>query len=513
FWSSGWIDLILSLQSSVQMKLTFERKLPIVFTFVFLVLTTLGFISYQNTLSLQEAITFQARSRQVITLLDDLTEKLLQGEIAVRGFTVTGNGSYVDLYNKTNDQVDKTLDELEDLAAEDPSEAAEFRNLPGLIDQNRKSAAAKIELRKQAGFEGSYQNFRESELSGINGQIYGSIQRLKTRELAILQFREQALSNSMRNTIWILIGGSLAGLISLVVANVFVIVENRKRKRAELDLKEANQNLETRIEERTSELKETNETLRQIASEREELLSKEHAARREAEVASGLRDEFMATVSHELRNPLNSILGWSRLIAAGTLDSEQASKAIRTIIKNAETQNRLIEDLLDVARVVSGKLRLEKADVRIGDVVSYSIDEAKPASADRGVDIHLHSEDGSEDRTVLGDRVRLRQIVGNLLTNSIKFTPPGGRIDVTLRSENGFVDVEVTDTGEGISPEFLPKVFDRFRQDQALMKKSGGLGLGLALVRQLTELHGGTVKAESDGKDKGAKFTVRLPAN
>jgi signal transduction histidine kinase len=114
---------------------------------------------------------------------------------------------------------------------------------------------------------------------------------------------------------------------------------------------------------------------------------------------------------------------------------------------------------------------------------------------------------------VLGDRVRLRQIVGNLLTNSIKFTPPGGRIDVTLRSENGFVDVEVTDTGEGISPEFLPKVFDRFRQDQALMKKSGGLGLGLALVRQLTELHGGTVKAESDGKDKGAKFTVRLPAN
>jgi signal transduction histidine kinase len=495
------------------MKLTFERKLPIVFTFVFLVLTTLGFISYQNTLSLQHAIEFQARSRQVITLLDDLTEKLLQGEIAVRGFTVTGNQSYVDLYNQTNKQVDKTLDVLEDLAAEDPSEAAEFRNLPVLIDQNRKSAAAKIELRKQAGFEGSYQNFSQSELSGINGQIYDSIQRLKTRELTILQNREGALSSSMRSTIWILIGGSLAGLISLAVANVFVIVENRKRKRAELKLTEANQNLETRIEERTSELRDANETLRQIASEREELLSKEQAARREAEIANGMRDEFMATVSHELRNPLNSILGWSRLIAAGTLDEQQSSKAVRTIIKNAETQNRLIEDLLDVARVVSGKLQLERSDVRIGDIVSYSIDEAKPASADRGVDIHLHSEDGSEDRTVLGDRVRLRQIVGNLLTNSIKFTPPGGRIDVTVRSENGFVDVEVSDTGEGISAEFLPKVFDRFRQDQALMKKSGGLGLGLALVRQLTELHGGTVKAESDGKDKGAKFTVRLPAN
>ena len=495
------------------MKLTFERKLPIVFTFVFLVLTTLGFISYQNTLSLQQAIDFQARSRKVITLLDDLTEKLLQGEVAVRGFTVTGVQTYADQYNKTVPQVDKTLDELEDLAAEDPSETAEFRKLPGLIDQNRKFAAARIEQRKQAGFEGSYGNFAESELSGVSGQIYDSIQRIKTRELTILQEKERDLGTSMRNTIWILIGGSLAGLVSLVVANVFVVVENRKRKTAELQLKEANQNLETRIEERTAELKETNETLRQIASEREELLRNEQAARREAEIATGMRDEFMATVSHELRNPLNSILGWSRLIAAGTLDNEQTSKAVRTIIKNAETQNRLIEDLLDVARVVSGKLQLEKSDVRIGDIVSYSIEEAKPASTDRGVDIHLHSDDNSEDRTVTGDRVRLRQIVGNLLTNSIKFTPPGGRIDVTLRSENGFVDVEVRDTGEGISQEFLPKVFDRFRQDQALMKKSGGLGLGLALVRQLTELHGGTVKAESDGKDKGATFTVRLPAN
>ena len=495
------------------MKLTFERKLPIVFAFVFLVLTTLGFISYQNTLSLQEAIEWQGRSRKVITELDDLTEKLLQGEIAVRGFISTGNQSYVDQYNQTTKQVDKTLDELEDLAAVDPSETAEFQKLPGLIDQARKSAVVKIDRRKQAGFEGSMESFGESELSGISGQIYDTIQKIKTRELSILQYREQQLSQSMQYTIWILIGGSTAGLVSLIVANVFVVVENRKRKKAELELKEANQNLETRIEERTAELQETNETLRQIASEREELLRKEQSARREAEIANGMRDEFMATVSHELRNPLNSILGWSRLIAAGSLDNEQVTKAIRTIIKNAETQNRLIEDLLDVARVVSGKLQLEKSDVRIGDVVSYSIDEAKPASADRGIDIQLHSENGSEGRTVLGDRVRLRQIVGNLLTNSIKFTPPGGRIDVTLRSENGFVDVEVRDTGEGISPEFLPKVFDRFRQDQALMKKSGGLGLGLALVRQLTELHGGTVNAESEGKDKGAKFTVRLPAN
>ena len=494
------------------MALTFERKLPIVFTFVFLALTTLGFISYQNTLSLQQAIDWQARSRRVITDLDDLTEKLLQGEIAVRGFIATGNQSYVDRYDQTTKQVDKTLDELEDLAAEDPSETAEFKKLPGLIDQARKAAAVKIDRRKQVGFEGSMESFGESELSGISGQIYDSIQKIKTRELSILQHREQQLSNSMRNTIWILIGGSTAGLVSLIVANVFVVVENRKRKKAELELKETNQNLESRIEERTSELQETNETLRQIASEREELLRKEQAARREAEVANGLRDEFMATVSHELRNPLNSILGWSRLIAAGSLNEEQAAKAVKTIIKNAETQNRLIEDLLDVARVVSGKLQLEKSDVRIGDIVSYSIEEAKPASAERGVDIRLHSGDGSENRTVSGDRVRLRQIVGNLLTNSIKFTPAGGHIDVTLRSENGFVDVEVSDTGAGINPEFLPKVFDRFRQDQTMMKKSGGLGLGLALVRQLTELHGGTVKAESDGKDRGAKFTVRLPA-
>ncbi|MBS1793866.1 MAG: CHASE3 domain-containing protein [Acidobacteria bacterium] len=237
----------------------------------------------------------------------------------------------------------------------------------------------------------------------------------------------------------------------------------------------------------------------------------ERKARREAEIANRLRDEFMATVSHEMRTPLNAILGWARILKSPKSDDAMRGKAVDTIIKNAETQNRLIEDLLDVARIVSGKLVLETEDVNAGELVASAIETVRPSADGKAIALEFDETEEAAAETIHGDPNRLRQILWNLLTNAVKFTPEGGRVEVGLRSADHRVEISVKDNGAGISPEFLPYVFDRFRQDAEDVRKSGGLGLGLAIVRQLTELHGGTVEVHSPGRDQGAVFTVKLP--
>jgi signal transduction histidine kinase len=237
----------------------------------------------------------------------------------------------------------------------------------------------------------------------------------------------------------------------------------------------------------------------------------ERNARREAEIATRLRDEFMATVSHELRTPLNAILGWAKILQSGKTTKENNVKAIDTIVKNAEAQNRLIEDLMDVARVVSGKLILEHEEVNAEEMVSNSVETIKPKAQEKAISVNWLVGDAAKDKYISGDPNRLRQILLNLLTNAVKFTPEGGKIDVSLTAEDGCVEIMVKDNGAGISKEFLPFVFERFSQDSANAEKNGGLGLGLAIVRQLTELHGGKVSVESDGENQGATFTVRFP--
>ena len=237
----------------------------------------------------------------------------------------------------------------------------------------------------------------------------------------------------------------------------------------------------------------------------------ERKARREAEIATRLRDEFMASISHELRTPLNAILGWAKILQSGKTTPEQNEKAIETIVRNAETQNRLIEDLMDVARIVSGKLTLERETVDSEEIVSTSVETIKPKAAEKEIAVELTVGESARNKNISGDPDRLRQILLNLLTNAVKFTPEGGRIDVSMAAQIDWLEIKVRDNGAGISKEFLPFVFDRFRQDASNVEKSGGLGLGLAIVRQLTELHGGSVRVESDGENQGATFTVRFP--
>jgi PAS domain S-box-containing protein len=249
---------------------------------------------------------------------------------------------------------------------------------------------------------------------------------------------------------------------------------------------------------------------RETESEREKLLKNEKAARKDAEIANRMRDEFLATVSHELRAPLNSILGWARLMEKGKLDEITTAKAINTIVRNAESQNRLIEDLLDVSRIISGKLRLEVITVKPINVVESALETVRPAAEAKGITLEIKED--ADVSHISGDPNRLQQVIWNLLSNAIKFTPNEGLVRLEIERTDDFVEIKVKDTGVGIKEEFLPHVFDRFRQaDASSIRKFGGLGLGLAIVRHITEMHGGTVHAFSEGENRGSTFIVRLP--
>jgi signal transduction histidine kinase/ActR/RegA family two-component response regulator len=243
---------------------------------------------------------------------------------------------------------------------------------------------------------------------------------------------------------------------------------------------------------------------------RETLKRKEAAAREHAERASRAKDHFLATLSHELRNPLNAILGWTRMLRAGALAPERAARAVETIERNANMQAALVEDMLDVSRIITGKLMLKVGPVDVRQVVSAAADTMRIAADAKQIGLELDFDEYSGQAS--GDPERLQQVVWNLLSNAIKFTPRGGRVVVHTRRVDLHVEIAVEDTGPGIASEFLPFVFDRFRQaDGSSTRAHGGLGLGLAIVRHLVELHGGTVSVTSLREASGALFTVRLP--
>ena len=252
-------------------------------------------------------------------------------------------------------------------------------------------------------------------------------------------------------------------------------------------------------------------TVRKRAEEeRLQLLGREQAARAEAEAANRLKDEFLATVSHELRTPLNAMLGWARLLRAGTLDQATTDRALEAIERNAKSQSQLIEDLLDVSRIISGKLLLDFRPLELVTIIKAAVEIVSSSADAKSIRIESVLDPGAGP--VSGDSVRLQQVVWNLLSNAVKFTPTGGRIEVRLDRVGSSARITVSDSGRGIGANFLPYVFDRFRQaDGTYTRGHGGLGLGLAIVRHLVEMHGGTVSAHSRGEGQGATFTVELP--
>jgi NO-binding membrane sensor protein with MHYT domain/CheY-like chemotaxis protein/nitrogen-specific signal transduction histidine kinase len=246
------------------------------------------------------------------------------------------------------------------------------------------------------------------------------------------------------------------------------------------------------------------------AAERQHLLTRERAARDEAERLSALKDEFLATLSHELRTPLNAVLGWASMLQRGARDEETLKRGLATIERNARAQSQLIDDLLDMSRIISGTLRLDAQRVEPDKIVEAALGTVHPAAVAKRIDLRVDVD--RDAGPVLGDPGRLHQVMWNLLSNAVKFTPSGGSVRVTLGREGEDVVIRVSDSGIGIAPDFLPHVFDRFRQqDASISRQHGGLGLGLSIARQLVELHGGTISVASPGELGGATFTLRLP--
>ena len=307
----------------------------------------------------------------------------------------------------------------------------------------------------------------------------------------------------------------------VLLSKVAVFVElytNREMLRTQAEaLKLAYGEMEKRVRERTAELATSNRALlaeiverRRAEDERAVLFEREQAARLEAEAMNRMKDEFLGTLSHELRTPLNAILGWTHLLEIGKRDDASIARATRVIKNNAQAQAQLVADILDVSRIISGKLQLYIGPVDVRAVIESTLETLQPAAEAKG--IVVDTEWGESAGTLLADQDRIRQVMWNLLSNAIKFTPNGGHVRVSLESSAQEVRIVVADDGQGIEAEFLPHVFDRFTQaDSSSGRAHGGLGLGMAIVRHLLELHGGAISVTSPGRDQGATFTVILP--
>jgi signal transduction histidine kinase len=283
----------------------------------------------------------------------------------------------------------------------------------------------------------------------------------------------------------------------LVSFALFAIVASQYRARAS-------------AEQHAAQLRASEELLRESEARLRRLVVLEREARAEAQAADRAKDEFLATLSHELRTPLNAMLGWISILRAGKIRPERRADALEVIDRNAKTQARLIEDLLDVSRIITGKVQLDLQPMSVGPVAQAVVETLRPGADAKGV--HLHATIAPTLKPIQGDAARLQQVLWNLLSNAIKFTPAGGHVTLDALEAGGGIQVNVHDTGIGIEADFLPHVFERFRQaDSSATRTHGGVGLGLAIVRHLVELHGGRISAESEGRDRGSLFVVWLP--
>ena len=616
--------------------MSLEKKIPLAFLLAIILLIVLAVFAYRSVSALDETIKLEIHAQEVVQKLDSILINTTDVETGMRGYVLTGKEDFLGPYQNAEEQAKENIAALRRLVSSSPTQKQRIADLENLVNEKITISRRYLESYREQGGEVAARLIAGGQGKAVMDKIRAKVTEMKTEEISVVREREAQINSGYAQTFYLIVFGSVAGIVFLGLAGMAILREIGIRKIAEDDLKDANKNLESRIEERTKNLVLSNDALSQIRvfnqaildslsshiavvdksgnikavneawkkfarensrddesaldfvgdnyinvceapdindsqtesitanlkrllkgeidhfsaeypchsktekrwfllnvtalktaeggaviahtdiskrkgaeAELEKLFASEQKARREAETANRMRDEFLATVSHELRNPLNSILGWSRMLQKNQLEGENKSKAIETIVRNAESQNHLIEDMLDVSRIITGKLRLDIQPINPSEFVEAAIETVRPAAAAKEITIKTEIDYGANK--INGDPNRLQQVVWNLLSNAIKFTPKRGEVYVRLRFDHSMIHIEVSDTGPGISEEFLPYVFDRFSQaDASTVKKFGGLGLGLAIVRHITEMHGGTVEVQSGG-NKGATFIVKLP--
>jgi signal transduction histidine kinase/CheY-like chemotaxis protein len=440
-------------------------------------------------------------TEQVLTQIEAILARCVEAETGTRGFILTGDEQF-----------------LEPLKAADRTLRQHLNDLAALtVDNPRQQQRVEL-LRTQVGshihnlnlLEADYRKGRELRPARTINQrdvmrgVRETLNEMRREEMALRDTRLRDDVVAVQRTR--MLGTAVVGLMAALLVWVYVLLERDERRRAAnaAALRDVNDALERRVEERTTAWASANAELSAV-------VAREQQARADLETASRLKDEFLMTISHELRTPLNTIHGWVRMLRTGAVPEKQEARALEIIERNTRAQTRIVEDLLDVSRIITGKLQLHVRHVDLRGVVQAGIESIRPAAAAKAIEVEMRIGDGPF--LVTGDADRLQQVVWNFLSNALKFTPARGRVTVTLETRENTVRLSVADSGIGIDREFLPFVFDRFRQgDTGTARAHGGLGLGLAIARNLVELHGGTVEVDSAGLNQGTTFTVQLPS-
>jgi signal transduction histidine kinase len=476
-----------------------------------LMIVVLGWIAYDNNEVAEDVVIEGRKVSDTLSLLNEIEKKALELETGGRGFVITGDERFLPPYELALTDLANKVPQLKQALGADEKYSEGINSLEELIELKIAQTRRNMDVRREAGLEVAVDLVSRGE-----GRAYMEDIRVEVAGMRNLlaESRTKALdqiSSRLGSSSWVMPVLAGIGGFALVLASFFVYGENSRRRKAEALILEANEMLEKRVVERTLALNKVNDELKRILDERGRLLDSEKEARGQAEVANKIRDEFMAALSHELRNPLNSILGWARILKRDDLDEQVITKAVDAIISSSETQSNLIDDLLDIGRIVSGKLRFEMRPVNPSDLLRGAVDSFQPIAASKGIRISQTIAPELSSFLLSGDLNRLRQAIWNLLSNALKFSDSESEILIEAELIEGEVQIRVKDDGMGIRAEFLPFIFDRFRQDAPTRDFSSGLGLGLPIVRAITEIHGGRVTAFSEGEGRGSTFTIYLP--
>lgn len=478
------------------MKRKFRRRISGLFLAAILLLGLLSglrLVGYRNTRRLVDSDRQIAFSQSIVNGLGDVYSAIQQAEGAARDYLLSGEARFLESYHVSASAIPQRIGALNHLLVADRDRSQQLGRMIPLLDAELRELDGAVRSRSARAADDDPRILSAAHDERTMGAIGDEIRVMQAQEIALINRHAiAAASGSRRSMIWFL----TLSAIDVVLLSSGLALLNRHMSRRE-QAEDCALRLNADLQQKNQEL--------ESAQRRMQL------ARDAAEAANRAKDQFLAMVTHDLRSPLSGILLWTGMARRhATSQGPELSEALDGIEASAKTQSRLVEDLLDVARIVHGKLRIEAEHINLPDVIRASVTAHAISARSKGIEL-IADLDGC-DVPVWGDPHRIGQAVGNLLSNAIKFTPEGGRVRVSLGHTPADVFIGVEDNGRGISPEFLPRVFDRFSQDDpAVARESTGLGLGLAIVEHIARLHGGSIQASSGGAGRGSTFTLTLP--